>query len=144
MFVNAVLWVLRSGARWSDFPERCGKFQTVHKCFTRWAKAGVWERVFETLSRDRDNEYLMILAFIKKAVNHDPDAMKILPLGPNPSPQILSLYHLAMSPHSRLRTHWPCQSPPFRRMAAERCVLGRVASIINRSGLPPLAASAAL
>ena len=46
LFVNGVLWVLRSGARWSDLPERYGKYKTVHKRFTRWALAGVWESVF--------------------------------------------------------------------------------------------------
>ena len=59
-FVNGVLWVLRSGAHWHDLPERYGKWKTAHTRFSRWAKAGVWERVFEALIRDRDNQYLML------------------------------------------------------------------------------------
>ncbi len=59
-FVNGVLWVLRSGAHWHDLPERYGKWKTVHTRFSRWAKAGVWERMFEALLRDRDNQYLML------------------------------------------------------------------------------------
>ena len=59
-FVNGVLWVLRSGARWHDLPGRYGKWKAVHTRFSRWAKAGVWERVFEALIRDRDNQYLML------------------------------------------------------------------------------------
>jgi putative transposase len=59
-FVNGVLWVLRSGAHWHDLPERYGKWKSVHTRFSRWAKAGVWERVFEALIRDRDNQYLML------------------------------------------------------------------------------------
>ena len=59
-FVNGVLWVLRSGARWQDIPERYGKYKTIHKRFTRWAKAGVWEKVFASLTGDPDNQYLML------------------------------------------------------------------------------------
>lgn len=62
-FVIGVLWVLRSGAYWCHMPERYGNWKSVHKLhkrFTRWARSGVWEEVFDVLTKDRDNEYLMI------------------------------------------------------------------------------------
>jgi putative transposase len=60
LFVNACLWVLRSGAHWQDLPERYGKWKSVHKRFGRWADAGVWERVFAHLIKDPDNDYVML------------------------------------------------------------------------------------
>ncbi len=67
LFVNGVLWVLRSGARWSDLPERYGRYKSVHKRFTRWSRAGVWAEVFALLARDRTNPYLMIDTSIVRA-----------------------------------------------------------------------------
>ena len=67
LFVNGVLWVLRSGAQRNDLPERYGKSKTVHKRFTRWAKKGVWERIFADLAGDPNNEYLMLDATLVRA-----------------------------------------------------------------------------
>jgi putative transposase len=67
VFVNGVLWVLRSGARWHDLPERYGKYKSVHKRFIRWARSGVWEKVFHELVGDRKNQYLMIDSTIVRA-----------------------------------------------------------------------------
>jgi len=67
LFVNGVLWVLRSGARWEDLPERYGKYKSVHKRFMRWANSGVWERVFHALVRDKKNQYLMLDSTIVRA-----------------------------------------------------------------------------
>ena len=64
LFVNGVLWVLRSGAHWHDLPERYGKWKSVHTRFARWAKSGVFERVFRLLASEHDNEYMMIDATI--------------------------------------------------------------------------------
>ncbi len=67
LFVNGCLWVLRSGAHWRDLPERYGKWKTLHKRFTRWAKAGVWDEVFASLIKDRHNQYLMLDSTLVRA-----------------------------------------------------------------------------
>jgi transposase len=67
LFVNGVLWVLRSGAHWHDLPERYGKYKSLHKRFSRWAANGVWEKIFHELLRDRKNQYLMIDSTIVRA-----------------------------------------------------------------------------
>jgi putative transposase len=67
LFVNGCLWVLRSGAHWCDLPERYGRWKTVHRRFSRWCDSGVWERVFDALTTDRDNQYLMIDSTIVRA-----------------------------------------------------------------------------
>ena len=49
LFVNAVLYVLKTGVPWEDLPARYGKPNTVWKRFDRWCAAGVWERLAKAL-----------------------------------------------------------------------------------------------
>jgi transposase len=48
--INGIFYVLRTGSPWRDLPARYGPTTTVYNRFNRWAKAGVWVRVFEALS----------------------------------------------------------------------------------------------
>ena len=66
-FVNGVMWVLRSGAHWKHLPERYGNWKSGHRRLTRWAKAGMWERIFAMLMQAPKNQYLMIDSTIVRA-----------------------------------------------------------------------------
>ena len=59
--------LLRSGARWHDLPERYGKYKSVHARFMRWARSGMWERIFADLVRDKKSFYLMLDSTIVRA-----------------------------------------------------------------------------
>ena len=50
--LNGVLWILRSGARWQDLPERFPPYQTCHRRFQEWVKDGRLRKVLETLAED--------------------------------------------------------------------------------------------
>jgi len=76
LFVEAVLYRYRAGIPWRDLPERFGDWKVVHTRFTRWAKSGVWERVFKHLAQDADNEYAMIDSTIVRAHQHSAGARK--------------------------------------------------------------------
>ena len=59
-FVNGVPWVLDSGAQWKDPPPGYGNWKSVHTRFTRWARSGIWEKIFQVLPDEPDNRYVMI------------------------------------------------------------------------------------
>ena len=70
LFVEAVLYRYRAGIPWRDLPERFGDFRVVHTRHMRWSRKGVWERVFNALADDADNEYAMIDSTIVRAHQH--------------------------------------------------------------------------
>ena len=76
LFVEAVLYGYRTGIPWRDLPERFGCGVKVHTRFSRWAKTGVWERVFQHLAAEADNEYAMIDSTIVRAHQHAAGAPK--------------------------------------------------------------------
>lgn len=76
LFVEAVIYRYRAGIPWRDLPERFGPWKNVHTRFSRWAKSGVWERIFKMLATDADNEYAMIDSTIIRAHQHSAGAQK--------------------------------------------------------------------
>ena len=75
LFVQAVLWLVRTGVPWRDLPERFGKWNSVFQRFNRWAKNGVWTKIFESL-HEPDWEWVMIDATIIRAHQHAAGAKK--------------------------------------------------------------------
>lgn len=50
--LDAVFWVMRTGAPWVDMPRRYPPYQTCHRRFQRWAKEGVMPKVLARLRED--------------------------------------------------------------------------------------------
>lgn len=82
LFVEAVLWIARTGSPWRDLPDEFGKWLTVYTRFWRWSRKGVWERVFEALSDDPDFEYVMIDGTICRVHQHGAGAKGGLTIRP--------------------------------------------------------------
>ena len=70
MFVEGVLWIVRTGSPWRDLPEAFGDWNSVFRRFSRWSLKGVWWRIFEAMSDDPDFEYLIIDSTIVRAHQH--------------------------------------------------------------------------
>lgn len=69
-FVEAVLWIARTGSPWRDLPPALGHWNSVFTRFRDWVKAGVWKRLFEAVTDDPDMEYAMVDATIIKVHRH--------------------------------------------------------------------------
>jgi transposase len=69
-FVEAVLWICRTGAPWRDLPKEFGHWHTIFTRYNRWSKKGRWQAIFEALSEEPDLEYLMVDGSIARVHQH--------------------------------------------------------------------------
>lgn len=69
-FVDAILWLGRTGVPWRDLPAEFGDWNAVFRRFSRWGKSGVWSRILEHVSEDPDLESVIIDATIVRAHQH--------------------------------------------------------------------------
>jgi transposase len=60
MMINAIIWILKTGAPWRDLPERYGSWNSVYSRYSRRTKRGIWGKIFFELSKDQDNEEYMM------------------------------------------------------------------------------------
>ncbi len=76
-FLDALLWMARSGGRWKDLPERLGDYRTVKRRYYDWVARGVLDQMLEALAREADLEWLMIDSTIVRAHQHAAGARKV-------------------------------------------------------------------
>jgi transposase len=69
-FINAVFWILRTGAPWRDLPSEYGDWKNTHRRFSRWRDKGIWAKLLEHFAVDPDMEWLMIDASHAKVHPH--------------------------------------------------------------------------
>ena len=68
--ISGIVHVIRSGCRWQDCPRDYGPPTTVYNRFNRWAKAGVWLKVFEVLAARSPQSLHLIDSSIVRAHQH--------------------------------------------------------------------------
>ena len=70
LFVEAVLWIARTGSPWRDLPRSFGNWNSVFTRFRDWVKADAWQRLFDAVSDEPDLEYALVDATIVKVHRH--------------------------------------------------------------------------
>lgn len=75
-FVEAVLWIGRTGCPWRDLPSEFGRWHTVYMRFSRWRRKGVWERVAYAVSDETEIKRVLIDTTIVRVHQHSAGARK--------------------------------------------------------------------
>lgn len=52
VFLEGILWIVKTGVRWRDLPKEYPPYQTCHRRFQAWLESGVFDRVIEALAKD--------------------------------------------------------------------------------------------
>ena len=78
LFLNAVLWMARTGAAWPTLPAHFGKPNSIHRRFRRWAQKGIWQRLFEQL-QEPELDWLLLDSTVVRAHQHAAGQKKAVP-----------------------------------------------------------------
>lgn len=76
LFVEAVLWIARTGSPWRDLPLEFGAWNSVYVRFARWSDKDVWQKIFQVLREDADFEEVYLDSTIVRAHQHAAGAAK--------------------------------------------------------------------
>ena len=87
LFIEAVLWIARTGSPWRDLPVPFGNWSTAYTRFRDWVKADIFKKLFDAVSDDPDMEFAMVDATIVKVHRHGQGAKGGLKARPSVSPK---------------------------------------------------------
>ena len=57
--LNAILWILKSGARWRDLPSRYGNWNSIYHKFRKWSYQGLFERLLKIVNAGANDSALL-------------------------------------------------------------------------------------
>jgi len=86
LFVEAVLWIARTGSPWRDLLSEFGSWNSIYQRFARWSRRGVWHQIFAKLAQHADFEEVFIDSTIVHAHQHAAGAAKKTVIKPSGDP----------------------------------------------------------
>jgi transposase len=81
--LNGIYWRLRTGSPWADIPERYGPYTTCYNRFVRWRKLGVWDAIFDAVSKAYEGSLQMVDSSSIRVHQHAANGKKGVPRTPS-------------------------------------------------------------